>query len=65
LTGPQRQAFDALLAGGKVMSRDELCEAVGWNPTSGHPKNVLGSLSSMELITYPTPGYVQLVEWLR
>jgi uncharacterized protein len=64
LTGPQRQAFEALMAGGKVMSRDELCEAVGWNLTSGHPKNVLGSLSSMELITYPTPGHVQLVDWL-
>lgn len=64
MTGPQAAAFDALRRLGET-SREELCAAVGWNPTSGHPKNVLGSMSSLELIEYPRPGYVRLVEWLR
>jgi hypothetical protein len=64
LTGPQRTAFDALLRLGEA-SREDLCATVGWNPTSGHPKNVLGSMSSMELVEYPRPGFVRLVEWLR
>jgi len=64
LTGPQQAAFDALRRMGET-SREELCAAVGWNPTSGHPKNVLGSMSSLELIEYPRQGYVRLVAWLR
>lgn len=64
LDGPQRTAFNALLELGAV-SRERLCEAIGWNPTSGHPKNVLGSLSSLEIVEYPKPGHVALVDWLR
>lgn len=64
LTGPQRAAYDVLLRK-REMSREALCAAVGWNVNSGHPKNVLGSLSSLEIITYPKPGYVRLADWIE
>lgn len=55
--GPQR-------AGAHGLDRVALCEALGWNATSGHIKNVLGSMRSMELVEYPTQGSVKLVDWI-
>jgi uncharacterized protein len=65
LTGPQRQAFDVLPADGKALSRDQLAEACGWNVTSGHVKNVLGSMRSLEVIEYPSQGTVSRADWLQ
>ena len=64
LNGPQRQVFDALLASGKSLTREKLCDKIGWNITSGHVKNVLGSLRSLEVVDYPTAGEVELVRWV-
>jgi len=63
LTGPQRMVFDALLEKGDTMSRQELAIACGWEPTSGHVKNVLGSLRTLEIIDYPAAGQVALQSW--
>ena len=65
MTGPQRQAFDAMPANGDALSREDLCAAVGWEPTSGHVKNVLGSMRSLEVVEYPSQGMVARADWLR
>jgi len=64
LSGPQGLVFDLLRTTGET-SREQICAALGWNPRAGHIGNVLGSMSGMELIEYPRPGAVRLVEWLR
>lgn len=63
LTGPQKAVFDHLLATGGELTRDELARALGWEPTSGHVKNVLGSMRTLELLDYPSPGIVALQAW--
>lgn len=65
LSGPQRSAFDALLQTGGPASRENLAAACGWEPTSGHVKNVLGSMRTLEIIDYPAPGMVDLQPWVR
>lgn len=65
LTGPQRQAFDVLPPDGSELTREQLAECCGWNITSGHVKNVLGSMRSLEVIDYPGQGMVARSEWLR
>lgn len=65
LTGPQKLLFEALLPGGQIpMDRPALAEAVGWAPTSGHLKNTLGSLSTLQVVTYPSKGSVALSGWI-
>lgn len=65
LSGPQRALFEALLPGSQTpMDRSDLAEAVGWAPTSGHLKNTLGSLSTLQIITYPSRGSVALADWI-
>jgi hypothetical protein len=65
LDGSQRQAFEALLsARGHELTREALADKCGWSPTSGHLRNVLGSMRSMEIIDYPTAGSVALAEWV-
>ena len=64
LTGPHRQAFENLPRDGSPMSRDEIAQACGWEPTSGHVKNVLGSMRSLEVIDYPSQGQVARAAWL-
>lgn len=64
LTGPQTQVFDELIRHPNGLDRASLCEAIGWNVTSGHVKNVLGSMRSMEIVEYPTQGSVKLVDWI-
>ena len=65
LTGPQRTVFDFLLRNPGAQKRDYLARACGWEPTSGHVKNVLGSMRTLEVIDYPVAGEVELQEWLR
>lgn len=65
LTGPQRQVIDVLLNHlGRPVARDEIARALGWEPTSGHLKNVVGSLRTLELVDYPAAGTVRAVSWL-
>lgn len=65
LSGPQRTVFDFLLRNPGSQARDYLARACGWEPTSGHVKNVLGSMRTLEVIDYPVAGEVELQEWLR
>jgi hypothetical protein len=64
LTGPQLQVFENLPDDGAALTRDEIAAACGWETTSGHIKNVLGSMRSLEIICYPTQGQVARERWL-
>lgn len=64
LTGPQRIVFDNLPQGGEAITREEIANRCGWEPTSGHVKNVLGSMRSLEVIDYPSQGQVARAEWI-
>jgi len=64
LTGPQRIVFDNLPKSGEAISREEIANRCGWEPTSGHLKNVLGSMRSLEVIEYPSQGQVARAEWI-
>jgi hypothetical protein len=65
LSGPQKQIFDTLLTAGADMTREEIAAACGWEPTSGHLKNVIGSLRTLEIVDYPSGGRVSLQDWVR
>jgi len=65
LSGPQRAIFEVLLPSGTApMERAAVAEAIGWAPTSGHLKNTLGSLSTLQVVTYPSKGSVALSDWI-
>lgn len=64
LSGPQRLVFDLLISDRATLSREQLARACGWEPTSGHVKNVLGSLRTLEVIDYPAAGQVALQQWV-
>lgn len=64
LTGPQRIVFDNLPKTGTAIAREEIANRCGWEPTSGHVKNVLGSMRSLEVIDYPSQGLVARAEWI-
>jgi len=64
LSGPQRMVFDVLITDRATLTRDALARACGWEPTSGHVKNVLGSLRTLEVIDYPAAGQVALQDWV-
>lgn len=63
LSGPQRLVFDHLLAVGTDQTRAEVCEALGWEASSGHIKNVAGSLKTLEIVRYPASGVLALEPW--
>ncbi len=65
LTGPQRVAFRTQLQHRKGLTREELAKRCAWEPISGHVKNVIGSLSTLEIVEYPKPGVVKLQDWVR
>ena len=67
LDGPQRQVFDYLLKHdhAREHARETLARGCGWEPTSGHIANVLGSLRTLGVVDYPQRGHVALAEWLR
>jgi uncharacterized protein len=61
LSGPQRAVFDALSDG--AMGRGELAARLEWSTTSGHLKNIIGSLKTLDLVAYPAAGIVERTEW--
>jgi Helicase HerA, central domain/Bacterial protein of unknown function (DUF853) len=62
-SGPQRSVYEALI-GHREVTRADLAGALGWEPTSGHLKNVLGSLRTLDIVTYPAAGTVALTAWV-
>jgi hypothetical protein len=67
LNGSQQQVYDFLLRQDtrNPVARELLARSCGWEPTSGHVKNVLGSLKTLQIIDYPAPGQVALQTWLQ
>lgn len=63
LDGPQVKIFETLLDRGEL-DRTEVAAACGWEPTSGHLKNVIGSLRTLEIVAYPSSGRVALQDWV-
>src|SRR5690606_10191614 len=59
MTGPQRSVYVALRENG-ASTRQRLAEMLGWNASSGHLKNVLGRMRSMDIVQYPANGTVDL-----
>lgn len=45
-------------------TRAEICKAAGWEPSSGHIKNVAGSLRTLAVVDYPAQGELELAEWV-
>lgn len=64
LSRPQALILDALPKDGSPMSREELGNATGYSPTSGGFNNLLGSLRSLAVVTYPSPGFVAVEPWV-
>jgi hypothetical protein len=64
LSNPQRRLVDALNGAGDL-SRDELGERTEYSPSSGGFNNLIGSLSTLGLITKPAAGYVALSSWAQ
>jgi hypothetical protein len=64
LSGPQRQVFDLLLQARTPLPRETVAEQLGWAPTSGHLRNIASSLSTLELVEYPSPGTIGLRDWV-
>ena len=64
LTTPQLAVFEQLPPRGGPISREAIAGALGWDATSGHLKNVLGSLRSLEIADYPAKGLVARANWL-
>lgn len=64
LSNQQRKLVDALNGAGD-MSRDALGERTGYSASSGGFNNLIGSLSTLGLITKPAPGYVALSPWAQ
>jgi hypothetical protein len=65
LTGPQNAIFDVLVEAGEALTREELAARCGWEPTSGHLKNVIGSMKTLEIVEYPAPAVVALQSWVN
>lgn len=64
LNGPQRKLIDALNGTGDI-SRDDLGTATDYSSSSGNFNNLIGSLSTLGIITKPAAGYVALSEWAQ
>lgn len=63
LSAPQAKVLDAL-ADGEVASREEIAARTGYSPTSGGLFNLIGSLRSLGLVTYPKPNHVLVEPWV-
>ncbi|ETR75879.1 hypothetical protein X566_19155 [Afipia sp. P52-10] len=64
LSNPQRKLIDALNGAGDL-SRDELGARTDYSSSSGGFNNLIGSLSTLGLITKPAAGYVALSNWAQ
>jgi hypothetical protein len=66
LSAPQLKLVDALLALPEVpVSRAQLAARTDYAAGSGNFNNLVGSLRSISLISYPASGMVALEDWVR
>ncbi|MGY3608403.1 MULTISPECIES: hypothetical protein [unclassified Bradyrhizobium] len=64
LSNPQRKLVDALNGAGDL-SREELGQRTDYSASSGGFNNLIGSLSTLGIITKPAAGYVALSDWAQ
>jgi hypothetical protein len=62
LKNPQRRIVEAIGLN-ETLSREEVARRAEFSDTSGHFNNVLGSLRTIGILTYPGSGNVALSEW--
>lgn len=65
LKGPQTQVFNALLAVGGPVHRDQVAEACGWSTNSSNIRDRLSELARLDIIERPGPGLVALQPWVN
>lgn len=63
LSRPQMAVLSALPEGA-TLSKSEVAEAAGYSATSGGFGNLLGSLRTLKIIDYPSPGHVAAEGWV-
>ena len=63
LKGTQQSVLDLLLANGRVMTRQDMGRKLGWG--AGHLKNIVGSMSALEIVSYPAEDTVELQDWVQ
>ena len=63
LSAPQRRVVEAF--NGTQASRVEIAERSGYSPASSGYRNLISSLSSIGVVTYPSSGMVDLADWVR
>jgi hypothetical protein len=65
LTGPQAKVLDpALAAYPASIGSEEIAGIAGYSASSGGFNNLRGSLRTIGLIDYPSPGQVRASDWL-
>lgn len=64
LGGPERKVVDALMGTGAA-SREEVAARAGYEATSGSFRNTLSSLNVLNVVTKPSPGFVELTDWAQ
>jgi hypothetical protein len=65
LSGPQVKVLDpAINAYPSPISSDDVAAAAGYSSGSGGYNNLRGSLRTIGLIDYPSPGMVRAADWL-
>lgn len=64
LKNPQREIFDVVVSRGRI-SKADLAEAIDKSATSGGYFNLLGSLRTLGVIDYPSPGMVDLSDHVK
>jgi hypothetical protein len=65
LSAPRLRVFDAIPPADRAIHRNDLCEAIGWSPTSSNIRDRLGELRRIGLIVPRPDGHVAMAEWVR
>lgn len=63
LTGPQLRVVEILREHGREMPRDDLIAAAGYSPNASTHRVVIGALSTLKIIHYPSQRVVALAPW--
>ena len=66
LSGSQRRVLEAM-KGHPVdyPKREEIASRAGYSVASGNFQNILGSLRTLDIITYPVAGRAALTDWAK
>ena len=65
LKGPQVRLLDPVLAAyPDSIASDDVAAVAGYSPGSGNFNNLRGSLKTIGLVEYPSPGQMRAADWL-